>query len=72
MKVIKLLDREKAEFLRAQGYSYQEEEISGRKVFSFLERPGLMDLLLSRYEKSDFFVRDFLNFCGKEEKWKDD
>lgn len=62
MRVIKVLNKEKALELETMGFYFVKERVGeGKFVYVFLESPELIKQM-SKYSKSDFYFSKTLNF----------
>lgn len=62
MRVVKLLDKEKAEYLKSIGYKYKEEQIGNKIVYSFFETPLLLNELVRKFDKGDYYIDHIIKF----------
>lgn len=62
MRIIKFVDKEKANWLSAQGFICTEEAIDGKIVYSFFESPDLMKAIYGKFSSTDFFISDTIKF----------
>lgn len=61
MKVINVLDKEKALELEAKGFPYIEQRVGeGKFVYVFIENPELVKQM-TKFSKSDFYYGKTLN-----------
>ena len=61
MGEILILDPQKAEQLRQNGFKYTKRNIDNREVFVFIQTNELMKELNSKFEKSSFILQK--NVC---------
>lgn len=61
VKIVYILDKSKADYLKSLGFKYNETEIAGTKGYQFIGTDELIKSLNSNFEKSDFLVRE--NMC---------
>lgn len=62
MKLINVLNKEKADELAALGFSYREVQIDNQTVYQFIESKELIDELSSKFEERSFFISPYMNF----------
>ena len=56
MGEIIILDKTKADELLSLGFNYTVRKIDNKKVFVFIQTKELMKELLSKFDKSSFFI----------------
>lgn len=62
MRLINVLNKEKADELKALGFDYQEIQIDNQTVYQFIESKDLIDELSSKFEERSFFIAPYMNF----------
>lgn len=62
MKMFNVLEKDKAEELKAKGFKYQENKIGDTTVYTFLESEELVSYLNSNFSKETFFISKFMTF----------
>lgn len=62
MRLINVLNKEKADELKALGFDYQEIQIDDQTVYQFIESKELIDELSSKFEERSFFISPYMNF----------
>lgn len=62
MRLINVLNKEKADELKALGFDYQEIQIDSQPVYQFIESKELIDELSSKFEERSFFISPYMNF----------
>lgn len=62
MKIINILEKDKADELLALGFKYLNTEISGKTVYQFVETPELLSHLNGKFSKQDFFISKYMKF----------
>lgn len=62
MRLINILNKEKADELKTLGFDYQEIQIDNQTVYQFIESKELIDELSSKFEERSFFISPYMNF----------
>lgn len=62
MRLINVLNKEKADELKALGFDYQKIQIDSQTVYQFIESKELIDELSSKFEERSFFISPYMNF----------
>ena len=62
MRLINVLNKEKADELKAHGFDYREIQIDSQTVYQFIECKELIDELSSKFEECSFFISSYMNF----------
>lgn len=62
MKLIKMINPNKANQLAALGFSYITEQINNQKVFVFEATADIEKYLQSNFDKNDFIMESKLRF----------
>ena len=62
MRLINVLNKEKADELKALGFDYQEIQIDSQTVYQFIESKELIDELSYKFEERSFFISPYMNF----------
>lgn len=62
MRLINVLNKEKADELKALGFDYQEIQIDNQTAYQFIESKDLIDELSSKFEERSFFISPYMNF----------
>lgn len=62
MRLINVLNKEKADELKTLGFDYREIQIDDQMVYQFIESKELIDELSSKFEERSFFISPYMNF----------
>lgn len=62
MRLINILNKEKADELKTLGFDYREIQIDNQTVYQFIESKELIDELSSKFEERSFFISPYVNF----------
>ncbi|HJF39356.1 MAG TPA: hypothetical protein K8V91_00400 [[Clostridium] spiroforme] len=62
MKIINIIDKKKADYLKSLGFKCIQSNIDNRIIFQFIEEPKLIQELNSNFEESSYFYTQNMNF----------
>lgn len=62
MNIICILDRNKADMLKAKGFNYQVSEIDNKIVYKFMNTPELEICLNGDFSNQEYFSLPYMNF----------
>lgn len=62
MRLINIIDKQRADYLKSLGFKCIENVIDNKKVFQFIEEPKLIKELNSNFEEGSFFYTQNMNF----------
>lgn len=60
MKIIYILEKERAEWLNAQGFPCQEKKIDDKTVYAFIETPEMMKHVAKCFSSQAYFMDPYL------------
>ena len=62
MNIICILDKDKADVLKAKGFNYQVAEIDNKTVYKFMSTPELETYLNGNFSSQEYFSLPYMNF----------
>ena len=62
MRLINVLNKEKADELKAHGFDSREIQLDSQTVYQFIESKEVIDALSSKFEECSFFISSYMTF----------
>lgn len=60
---INFLEKEKAEFLKSEGFLYNTQKLSdGKEIYCFFDTPELRNKISSHFSNNDFYISKNIYF----------
>lgn len=62
MKMINIMDINKALDLKNQGFIYKQVQINNKEIYQFVESPELLMVVNNHFSNLDFFISKTMDF----------